>query len=477
MQATPGATTVLRAVGATPVAPQLRIWRAPASAVTSLRHSGVVVSAEPDRALRRTLSTGAGEPLASTEWWRSVVGADSATPPGPGRPVTIVDSGLDMTHEEFASRPDTTLLNAQTTTDNSDDHGTEVASVIGAPVNGHGLVGVYPQAVLRSWDASPLGFISTGAAVAGIVAAANHGPGVINISFGGSLPDPLIEEAVLYAFKHGSLVVASAGNDGLTGDELSYPAALPHVLTVAATNRSGSVADFSSRSRFVDLAAPGSFIPVAEPLLDDPTGYTSASGTSFSAPIVAGAAAWVWTVRPRLDNTQLFDVMRFSARDLQPAGEDPATGFGMLSIPSALALAAPARDPLEPNDQIADVSPGGPLGGQPPITTSRRPDVRLSARVDRYEDPDDVYRIFVPAHGSATVTTGEGTVDLRLFGPAARTIDGQPAATSLHPGPVAERATFHNTAARPVYAYAEVRPDRQTVRTSYTLRVTASARH
>src|SRR5439155_7128638 len=316
-----------------------------------------------------------------------------------GKPVTIVDSGLDITHEEFASRPNTTLLNEQTTFFEDDDHGTEVASVIAA--TGVGMTGVYPQAVLRSWDASPFGFITAGDAVRGIVAATRGGPGVINLSFGGEEDDPLVHQAVLYAFRRGSLVVASSGNDGLAGNALSYPASYPHVLTIGATDQTGAVAAFSSQSNHVDLAAPGRHIRVAEPVADDPSGYIFASGTSFSAPMASAAAAWVWTVRPELNNTQLFDVMRFSAHDIDAPGYDRATGFGLLSIPSALAFAAPARDPLEPNDDIEQNSPSGIFdGGEPALTTATKRNVTLIARVDRREDPHDAYRAFVPARRS-----------------------------------------------------------------------------
>src|SRR5207247_10955377 len=174
--------------------------------------------------------------------------------------------------------------------------GTEVASVIAA--TGVGMMGVYPQAVLRSYDASPFGFITAGDAVRGIVAATRGGPGAINLSFGGEEDDPLVHQAVLYAFRHGSLVVASSGNAGLVGNPLSYPASYPHVLTVAATDQSGIVAVFSSQTSDIDLAAPGRHIRVAEPLADDPSGYIFASATSFAAPMVSAAAAGVWQVRP-----------------------------------------------------------------------------------------------------------------------------------------------------------------------------------
>jgi hypothetical protein len=443
-------------------------------AVPALRRAGVVVRAEPERLLVRTTAA-RDDATADTEWWRTAIGADAAPAPGPGKPVTIVDSGLDITHGEFASRPNTTLLNEQTTSFEDDDHGTEVASVIAAP--GIGMMGVYPQAVLRSYDASPFGFITAGDAVRGIVAATRGGPGAINLSFGGEEDDPLVHQALLYAFRHGSLIVASSGNDGLVGNPLSYPASYPHVLSIAATDQSGVVASFSSQSNEVDLAAPGRHIRVAEPLSDDPSGYIFASGTSFSAPMVSAASAWVWTVRPELDNTQLFDVMRFSAHDIDAPGYDRATGFGLLNIPSALSYPAPTRDPLEPNDDIDQVSTAGIFsGGQPAVVTASRRNTTISARVDKHEDPHDVYRAFVPAHGTLVARTSEGSVDLRIFRSGARDIGAKAAAVSKQPGLAAETATVRNTGRRGVYVYVEVRPDAATVRTSYLLKITSSVR-
>ena len=475
IQARPGAAPALRAAGATPVAAELRIWRVAASALPALRAAGVVDFAEPDRQLARdAASTPLDEPLASSEWWRGAVGADAAPAPGPGKPVTIVDSGLDVTHPEFANRPNTTMLNEQQLVLDEDDHGTEVASVVGAPVNGIGIAGVYPQAVLRSWDASPLGFITTASAVRGIVAAANGGPGVINLSFGGESPDRLIQNAVLYAFRRGSLVVASSGNDGLSGNTLSYPASYPHVLTVGATEESGIVTGFSSESPDVDIVAPGRHITAAEPAAYDSSGYLSVSGTSFSAPIVSGASAWVWTVRPELDNTQLFDVIRMSAHDLAPTGFDHASGFGMLNIPAALAYPTPAPDPLEPNDDVDEVKPKAIFAtGQAPLTTPTTLAATVRARVDRHEDPHDVYRAYVQAGRSLTAQTSGGNVAVRIFRSSARSVlSGTPATARATPGSL----TVRNTGRRGSYFYVDVLPRPGVVRTSYTLRVSASAR-
>jgi hypothetical protein len=193
--------------------------------------------------------------------------------------------------------------------------------------------------------------------------------------------------------------------------------------------------------------------------------------------MVSAAAAWVWTDRPQLDNTQLFDIMRFSAHDIGATGYDRATGFGLLSIPSALAYGSPARDPLEPNDDIDEVSTTGIFaGGQPAVLTSSRRTATLTARVDRHEDPHDVYRVFVPAHGSLTARAGDGGVDLRIFRSGARDIGAKAAVVSKTVGTTPEVGVVRNTAKRGVYFYVEIRPDASTVRTSYTLKLIASAR-
>ena len=202
----------------------------------------------------------------------------------------------------------------------------------------------------------------------GVLAAAAGGPGVINLSLGGDSAEVPIRQAIATAVSKGMLVVAASGNDGDAGNRLTYPASLPHVLTVGATDSRNGVAVFSSRSSFVDLAAPGQDIVVADALSQ---GWESEDGTSFASPIVAGAAAWVWTVRPELDASQLFEVMRRSATDIAPPGRDDASGFGLLSVPAALAYTAPIKDSPEPNDDIDYVKPGGTYYNGIPVLTSR----------------------------------------------------------------------------------------------------------
>ncbi|HET7856104.1 MAG TPA: S8 family serine peptidase [Gaiellaceae bacterium] len=457
------AENALRRAGAVRLAQTLSVWRVRSR--TAMRIAPLAELVEPDRPLAVSDHFGAGDPKVGEQWWIDPIGANAAEPPGAGVPVTVVDTGVDLGHPEFAGRPETTALNAQNVNGQTEEHGTAVASVVAAPANGVGLVGVYPRAALRIWDASPFGGgISVGLVVAGIDAAIRRGPSVINISLGTIARDPLFEAITAIAFGSGSLIVAAAGNDGNRGNPLEYPASYPHVLTVGATDNSGAVAYFSSSSPFVDVAAPGQLIPVAVPTASDPTGYSTFSGTSFSSPLVAGAAAWVWTARPNLDVTQLFDLVRSSAHDIGRPGFDPQSGYGQLSIPAALTAATQPRDPNEPNEDVSHVKPNRFFRtADPPVTSPGRTRGAIGARLDYTEDPRDVYRVWVPAGRRTIVTlTPTGDVDLAVWGPrTASVLEGGRArkrdfrGLSERRGARPETVRVDNTSRRGAYHYVE----------------------
>ena len=406
--------------GGTLVAPSLGLYRVPQAAaaqiVSALRARGTLDFSAPNRLAGSLAVEDFSDPLVPTEWWRAAVGVDTLTPPPAGRAVTIVDSGIDVSHPEFLGRENTQTLNAQEPAGIGGEHGTAVASLVAAPANGLGLVGIYPEALLRSWDAAKGQgtALETTEIVQGILAAANNGPGVVNLSLGSDRKELAIEQAAYEAVRKGTLIVAASGNDGDAGNPLGYPASIPHVLTVGASDRVNGIVGFSSRSRFVDLAAPGVEIPIATAI---GKGWRTGDGTSFAAPLVSGASAWVWTVRPELDATQLFEVMRRSATDIGAPGRDDAAGFGLLNVPAALAYPAPVRDPYEPNDDIEFVRSGGLYDNSiAPLTTKTKRSLTVQARIDRTEDPRDVYRIWLPKNGrvSATLTT-DTDVDLSLW--------------------------------------------------------------
>jgi hypothetical protein len=469
--ARPGAGPALRRAGGVKLANALPVWRlrsGPAlRALPALMRAGLVPEVAPDQPL--SLANHLTDPLVvnGLEWWPSFVGLDRAEPPGPGKPLTIIDTGVDLTHEEFAGRPNTTPLNTQSTSARFDEHGTAVASTAAAPTNGLGVVGVYPQANLQVWDASPLGDgITAGDVIQGLDAAIRTGQGVVNLSLGSNVRNPVLDAMVAVTFASGTLIVAAAGNSREDGSPLEYPASLPHVLTAGAIDPSGQPTFFTSGSQYVDLAAPGWDVPVAVPgTYNPPNKYDSFSGTSFSSPIVAGATAWVWTARPTLDITQLFEVMRLSGQDIYGTGFDALTGFGRLDIPTALVVAAPARDPQEPNEDVTYLKPSGLLHrASVPLTTAGRLRGTIAARLDFGEDPRDVYRVWVP--GGRTAAVGlqptRGDVDLALWGP--RTVSVLEAGAtrardfkgiSERIGAKRESLRLKNTTRRGAYYYVE----------------------
>jgi subtilisin family serine protease len=486
LEAGPAAERLLTAQGGTIVAPELHIWRLPSATaqklIPRLRRGGVLRYAEADRPVIRQGHLDGGDPLAvpAIGWHHYHVGANRVEPPGPGVPITIIDSGLDIFHMEFSTRPNTFLLNQQHTDMSADEyHGTIVASTAAAPTDARGAVGIYPQAVLRAYD---LDYLTEATIVAGISRAVAAGRSVINLSLGGDEPSRSIYEAAINAFGHGSIVVAAAGNDRLLDDPPIYPADFPHVLTVGSTNQIDQPSDFSSTSTFVDLAAPGEQIPWQHPV--DPAVYGLASGTSFAAPMVTAATAWVWTVRNTLDKTQIFDLMRLSARDIGARGPDHRTGHGMLDVPAALTRAAPAPDPLEPNDDIDHVMAHGIFQtAARPLMAPGRSRAAFQARVDASEDPHDVYRVWVRARSRVAVTVRpKADVNAALWAPATSNVAEKGPlrrqhllASGTRSGTRPELLRVENKSPRGYFTYLDVFPARRVRSAAYALGVSSRA--
>jgi hypothetical protein len=461
----------VRRSGGSAVSRRLGIWllsgRGARTAVPALRSARLLRYVEPNRVIRTAHQP--ADPLATADlgWQFFRVGGDQVEPPGPGVPISIVDSGLDMSSTEFHTRPDTTLLNTQPTIawDVTDlYHGTEVASVAAAPENGYGTVGIYPTAALRMYAlADVTDGPTTADIVRGLTAASSVGRTVINLSLAGPGFSEAEYEAVISAVKRGALVVAAAGNDYLRGNPRDYPGAYAHVLTAAATGKTDGPSSFSTSNNAVDVAAPGEAINIPHPT--DPAVWRAVSGTSFSSPIVAAVAAWVWTVRPDLDAAQLAEVLRESARDINTPGYDDRTGYGLISLPAALTAPAPAKDLLEPNDDIDQVAAGRLFAtGSSPLTTQAKRSTKISASLDQNEDPEDVYRVVVAAGRTFTATVTPTTnLGVILWSPSAKTVfvSGSRAlklelAGSDRAGKRAERVVWKNPGKKAVTAYLDV---------------------
>jgi Subtilase family len=455
------AERIVAGQGGALVSGRLDIWRVggPASArlIPELGRLGLLRYAEPNRIRSLAGYADLGDPLVGRAWHLDRIGAATVEPPAAGIvPITIVDTGLDVAHPDFAGRPGVTLLNAQapSTFGRPTYHGTMVASTAGAAANGVGTVGVYPTSTLRIYDLPGLDDATIIAALDRVASG-----GVVNLSLGGPGFSRALYEAVMRAVDHGALVVAAAGNSFHLGNPDIYPADYPHVLTVAATDQADMPAFFSSGSEAIDVAAPGTDIPVQDP--GDPESFDLVAGTSFSAPIVSAVAAWVWSARPDLEAAQVSHLLRRTARDAGSHGFDERTGFGVVSLHEALAAPASAPDPAEPNDDVDLVANGRVLGRvDPPLTGPGRTTATLVARLDAVEDPHDVYRVFVPAGRTAEIMVApDGPVDAALWSQRTRTIAGSSKnrlALGTRPRAQVESLRWQNTSSRGVTVFVDL---------------------
>jgi hypothetical protein len=137
---------------------------------------------------------------------------------------------------------------------------------------------------LKAFDASGQGFTSD--IIRAIVYAARRGAKVLNMSFSRPTSSREMKRALDYATSRGVIAVASAGNDGRS--MLMYPAAYENVMGVASTSNDDVRSPFSNYgANLVWVAAPGEGVITTYPWRS----FAAAWGTSFSAPLVAGAAA------------------------------------------------------------------------------------------------------------------------------------------------------------------------------------------
>ncbi len=285
----------------------------------------------------------------------------------PAVKIAIVDSGVDVRHPDLAGKVVGTYNAVLGGTDVHDvvGHGTGTASAAAAATNdGVGIAGSgRDTSILAVKVADVTGRIFTDDLAKGIVWAVDHGADVVNLSLGGPTSDRLERAAVAYARDHDVLVVAAAGNEGTSARQ--FPGALPGVVAVGATSAAGSVrAPFSSYGPWVDVAAPGRSIVVATP----GGGYEIADGTSYSAPLVSGAAALLLSARPQRTADQLAQAI--------VAGTDAARfGFahGLVHIDRSLDLLAPRSAPV-----VSSPTSGAVVSGLLTVTaTSNAPRVRL----------------------------------------------------------------------------------------------------
>lgn len=250
--------------------------------------------------------------------------------------IAVVDTGVNYRYADFNDR---VLLNAginfvDQNTDLMDDngHGSHVSGIIGANGdNGYGITGInqycsiLPIKVLNASGEG--GSIDV---ALGIRYAVNHGAKVINLSLGTSSYSKVIDDALQYAVANNVTPVVAAGNDSAAF--LSFPASLPTVLSVGATDNKDELASFSNYGQGLDVVAPGESIP----------SYTTKgqvaylSGTSMAAPHVSAVAGLLYSLKPDITPAEVKKIIRESSKDLGEPGYDYKYGAGRLDAAQAI---------------------------------------------------------------------------------------------------------------------------------------------
>jgi subtilisin family serine protease len=320
------------------------------------------------------------DPGSSLEWHLEAIGAPAAWAAATGRGATIaiVDTGVDLAHEDLQ---DGKIADAVTCLDtggdtskcvdggqDDDGHGTHVAGIAAATGgNGKGVVGVAPDAnilAVKVLHEDCGGLLTSGCEAsgtasdveAGIRWAADHGATVINLSLGSttqSVFGPGFAKAIEYAWDRGVISVVAAGNDFILGSGFSNEPA----IVVDGLNRAGGKASYSNgvgAARWA-LSAPGGELDTTSSCETAPQGilstfwqagetsaYACLAGTSMAAPQVAGAAAVLRSAG--LSAQQTIDRLLASARDIGAPGRDSTFGSGVLDLAAATAGLATAPE-------------------------------------------------------------------------------------------------------------------------------------
>lgn len=217
-----------------------------------------------------------------------------------GATIAIVDSGIDKLHPDLTGKfiLDKDYIDGDMDPVDGCGHGTSVGGI--AAANSNNSVGIASVSwnskllILRVVNNACGGLVKSNVAAA-IKRAADKGATIINVSLGwyGTVSDPILCPAVTYANSKGASVVATAGNDGISTKR--YPAACAGAIAVGGVTSSDARWSSSNFGSWVDLAAPSVAVRTTAARQTCPlcnaTGYRSASGTSYAAPIVSGAIA------------------------------------------------------------------------------------------------------------------------------------------------------------------------------------------
>lgn len=304
--------------------------------------------------------------------WQMVYALNSFAPAA-DLTVAVLDTGIDTTHPDFAGRllPGYNYIGiGNPPMRDGFGHGTHVAGILAAGLNDAvGVVGVAPEvkiAPYRVLDDAGSGTIANVAA--GLVAAANDGAQIINMSLTTGSPSTTLQNAVEYAASQGALLLAAAGNGG--AGAVYWPAAYPEVMAVAALDYNDHRTSYSNYGPQIEIAAPGGDLFLhkvfstwsndalarcapADLVINNGAPYCTRSGTSQATPAVAGAAALLWSLKPSLTAADIRALLRNAADELTEATQ--YVGAGKLNVANALREILPSTIVIAPSAIVTSV--------------------------------------------------------------------------------------------------------------------------
>lgn len=281
----------------------------------------------------------------SSSWGLQDIGAEPAHQSnytGKGVKIAMLDTGIDYNHPDLAPnyKGGYDFINSDNDPMDDNGHGTHVAGILAAARNGQGVVGVAPDAQLYAVKVSDKnGKGSFSGLVQGINWAIENHMNIVTMSITGEGGSMALAKAVGTAYSDGLIMVAAVGNGN--GNGVLYPAAYKEVIGVGSVDKDNTLSSFSLKGSEVELVAPGDAIKSTWPGGQ----YRLSSGTSMATPFVTGAIAlllgsnekdWNGTGIVNGDgkwtNDEVRSVLDSTAKDLGAAGKDDSFGYGLLNL-------------------------------------------------------------------------------------------------------------------------------------------------
>ncbi len=239
--------------------------------------------------------------------------------------IGIMDTGIDLNHPDLKVYRQVSFVSGTSSGNDDNGHGTAVAGVAAAKDNSQGVVGVAPGArlwAIKVLDSNGIGFMSD--LIEGIDYVTQHAKEieVVNLSFGGDASSEALHTAIIKSMSAGVTYAAAAGNGAKDASSV-IPASFPEVIAVSAivdtdgkcgakssisttAGKDDTFASFSNYGSVIDIAAPGALIKTTT--IGD--SYTSFTGTSASAPHVAGAVALYKSEHPEATPSDIRNALR-----------------------------------------------------------------------------------------------------------------------------------------------------------------------